>query len=403
MLSIPCAGDRRMSAEAVLARSTVRDHDRAAASGMRMLFFTPVADFKGGAERIFIELVEMDGPDIVLAVPGPGPLADYAKQHGVPVVTYHMGAVQDIHRPLKLHSMILRVWAALRCASQIAHLCRTYNCHFVHSNGMKTHVIAGIARWLFGIRVVQHVHDIPYTRLERLTWRLLRGAADCVIVVSRPCWPARALPHNVRIIPAAIQLTDAEPAWREPLTPVRLGFVGRFHPNKGLDLLVDWLVAARDAGIEWRLVMRGRAAPEDRAYWERIQQRFGEARIANRIAIDGWREWRSDWRALYEDIDVLLVPSVNPEPLGRVIMEGLGAGVPAIAFPSGGIPILIAHGATGYLADTPASFVAALEKLISHPENFNEIRRRGYALMRDDFSVAALHHRLRAVYQLVAG
>lgn len=398
----PGGESARRPREVGLSCDTPPDHGGAAANRLRVLFLSPVGDFKGGAERTLIDLLEMDGLDMVLAVPGPGPLTAYAEQRGVPVVTYSMGHVADIHRPLKPISMLLGLRDALRCARQIAQLCRTFNCHCVHSNGMKTHVIAGIARWLFGICVVLRLHDIPYTRLERLTWQLLRVAADNVAVVSPPCWPARALPRNVRVIPDGIRLTAVEPAWREPRRPIRLGFVGRFHPHKGLDLLVDWLVAARSAGIDWSLVMRGRAAPEESAYWERIRQRLEEARISDRIAIEAWRDWRNDWRSVYDDIDVLLVPSVNPEPLGRVIMEGLAVGVPAIAFPAGGIPMLIKQGVTGYLADTPASFVVALKELISHPENFNEVRRNGYTSMREDFSIAVLHRKMRDVYQLAA-
>jgi glycosyltransferase involved in cell wall biosynthesis len=392
------ASDRRLVAPMDLASSPISG---TAANQIRVLFLSPVSDFKGGAERTFVDLVDMDGLDIVLAVPQLGPLSDFAKRHDVPVVTYRMGAVADIHRPLKPLSMISGAWAALRSASQIAQLCRAHDCRFVHSNGMKTHVIVGIARWLFGIRVVQHIHDIPYTRLERLVWQLLRIGADYIVVVSPPCWPTRALPRNVQVIPDGIRLIGAEPAWRQVGTPIRLGFVGRFHPNKGLDLLVDWLVAARDAGIEWTLVMRGRAAPEDSAYWERIRQRFVEMHIFERISIDAWRDWESDWRVVYENIDVLLVPSVNPEPLGRVVMEGLGLGVPSIAFPAGGIPMLVKQGVTGYLADTPVSFVAALKELTLHSRNYNEIRRCGYASMREEFSIAALHRRMRNVYQLV--
>ena len=37
-------------------------------------------------------------------------------------------------------------------------------------------------------------------------------------------------------------------------------------------------------------------------------------------------------------LDLLLVPSTGPEATTRVILEAYAAGVPVIAFPSGGIP-----------------------------------------------------------------
>jgi glycosyltransferase involved in cell wall biosynthesis len=367
----------------------------------RVLFVSPVGDLKGGAERNLVDLLNMPDVDAVLAVPARGPLSAYAEARGIPAVTYDMGAVAEVHRPLRPHTMLLAVRDALRAARQVARLCRSHGCEFVHSNGMKTHVITGLARMVFGTKVVQHVNDIPYSPLEKRVWRLLRHLADRVIVISRPCWPG-SLAGNIHIVPSGLIIPPGEPPWLEPQRPIRLGFVGRFHRHKGLDLLIDWVVAARDAGIEWHLVLRGRASPEDVEYWQRIEARFAEAGIANRITVEGWRDWRSDWRKVYADIDVLLVPSNWPEPLGRVIMEALGSGVPSIAYPAGGIPTLVKHGATGYLADTPLSFVSALRSVLADPAGFQAVRRRGFEYMVAEFGMPLHYQRIRDIFGLVA-
>jgi glycosyltransferase involved in cell wall biosynthesis len=379
--------------------------DRAAAglerSRYRVLFLSPVAELKGGAERNLIDLLDLPDIDAVLALPASGPLSTHAEARSIPVVSYDMGAVAQVHRPLKLHMVLLAMRDAVRAARQIARLCRDHRCDFVHSNGMKTHAISGLARVLFGIKVVQHVNDIPYSGLEKRAWRLLRYLADRVIVLSRPCWPG-PLAENVHIIPSALVVPPGEPSWRPPQRPIRLGFVGRFHPQKGLDLLIDWVEAARDAGIDWHLVLRGRASPEEAEYWRRIDSRIREAGLADRITVEGWKDWQSDWRAVYADIDVLLVPSILPEPLGRVIMEALGSGVPAIAYPAGGIPTLVKHGITGYLADTPSSFVSALRSVVADPAAFRDVRRLGYKFMLEEFGMPLHYRRIREVYGLLA-
>lgn len=367
----------------------------------RALFLSPVAELKGGAERNLIDLLDMPETDAVLAVPTQGPLCAHAEARRVPVVTYDLGAVASVHRPLKPHTVLLAVRDAIRAARHVARLCREHDCDFVHSNGMKAHMVSGLARLLYGVKVVQHVNDIPYSRLEKLLWRLLRHVADRVIVLSRPCWPA-PLASNVHIIPSALVVPPGDPLWRRPEGPIRLGFVGRIHPQKGLDLLVDWVVAARDAGIEWRLVLRGRASPEEAEYWRRIEERFRQEGIADWITVEGWKDWKTDWREVYADMDLLLVPSVLPEPLGRVIMEALGSGVPSIAYPAGGIPTLVQHAVTGYLADTPDSFVAALQSVVTDPAGFEAVRRRGFEFMLEEFGMPLHYQRIREVYGLVA-
>jgi len=397
-------------AAAGFARRAAAEQDRnrgvgaSAAEGRRyrVLFMSPVGDLKGGAERNLVDLLNMPDVDAVLAVPTPGELGVYAKARGIPVLRYDMGAVAMVHRPLRPLVMLLAVRDAIRAARQVARLAREQGCDFIHSNGMKTHAITGLARTFFGAKVVHHINDIPYSRLEKRVWRLLRHFADRVIVISRPCWPG-ALAGNIHIIPSALIVPPGEPPWSELQQPVRLGFVGRFHKHKGLDLLIDWVVAARDAGIDWRLVLRGRPSPEDVEYWQRIEARFGEAGIADRITIEGWKDWKSNWRKVYADIDVLLVPSNWPEPLGRVIMEALGSGVPSIAFPAGGIPTLVKHGVTGYLADTPASFVTALRALLADPAGFHAVQRRGFEYMNEEYGMALHYQRIREVFGLIAG
>jgi glycosyltransferase involved in cell wall biosynthesis len=46
------------------------------------------------------------------------------------------------------------------------------------------------------------------------------------------------------------------------------------------------------------------------------------------------------------------VPSAGHEATTRVILEAFAAGVPVIAFPSGGIPEVVTDGVTGVLANS---------------------------------------------------
>ena len=62
-----------------------------------------------------------------------------------------------------------------------------------------------------------------------------------MILVSRPCYPGRRLPRNTEVIPNGIIPVQAGARAEKALqVPIRLGFVGRFHENKGMDLLLDW-------------------------------------------------------------------------------------------------------------------------------------------------------------------
>ena len=241
----------------------------------RVLFVTPVSYLYGGAERVLVELLANPSIEPVLAVPEFGELSAAAERLRVPVACYHPTALLNVHRPPRLSQIAAAVIDAFRCAIRLRNIARKQNCTVMHTTGLKAHALVPILGGLLRARVMVHLHDIPYTRVERIIWRLIAAFAAVVIVVSDACWPGR-LGGKVVVLKNGMRLGSAEPpqgSW-QPHRPLRLGFIGRYHPNKGLDLLLDWVKTARDADIPLSVVMRGRADPNHREYWERICQRI---------------------------------------------------------------------------------------------------------------------------------
>jgi glycosyltransferase involved in cell wall biosynthesis len=73
-----------------------------------------------------------------------------------------------------------------------------------------------------------------------------------------------------------------------------------------------------------------------------------------------------DVQALYPLADVVVVPSVIPDALSRVIVEAMAAGRPVIATRVGGTPELVLDGKTGLLVERhdPEGLAAALLTLL---------------------------------------
>ena len=59
----------------------------------------------------------------------------------------------------------------------------------------------------------------------------------------------------------------------------------------------------------------------------------------------------------------LLHPVQWPEPFGLVMAEALASGTPVIACPLGSIPEVVAHGRTGYVADSLEGLCEAIDRL----------------------------------------
>jgi glycosyltransferase involved in cell wall biosynthesis len=361
---------------------------------VKVLFVSAVPDLRGGAEQVLLDMLANPKVEPVLALPGPGPLDTIAARLNCPVIHFNAGSVLDVHRPLRWDAALRAIPDMFRSASQLRAAARRHGCTIIHSNGLKVHIISLVATaFSRDLRTVVHLHDIPYTSGERTVWRLLGRFADRLVVVSKPCWPDSTAPPNVKVIPNGVgPILVPAPIIRAET--FRLGYVGRFHRHKGLLLLVDWLAAARDAGLNFRFHFRGGVDPDDPGYWQAVERKLAAANLLDRVQIDGWR----GGAAVYEGLDAVVVPSDCPDPLPRVVLEAGARGLPVIAQPSGGIPSMIEDRRTGFLVtDTPA-FVNVMTKLIRDPGLCAKIGTAAQHHIASEFTLHRFHERFDTLY-----
>lgn len=142
----------------------------------------------------------------------------------------------------------------------------------------------------------------------------------------------------------------------------RLLFVGRMDRLKGGQILIEALPAIRagaDRDVELTFVGDG---PE-RKRWERHARRILGASPGIHINFAGWLE-RSKVAQAYAQADLLVVPSLWPEPCGVVGVEAGLYGVPSVAFRVGGIPDWLHSGENGFLAPGDPPTAAGLAQAV---------------------------------------
>jgi glycosyltransferase involved in cell wall biosynthesis len=210
--------------------------------------------------------------------------------------------------------------------------------------------------WALGSDIWQ-LGRIPLVRsvlrrvLRRATHRFADGyelAQQVEALCGRPC---AFLPSTRRIDPGRGKTLAASP-------PYKLAYLGRWHPNKGTDLLMHGLALLNDddwASIrELRIFGGGPLADTVAAHCDRLQ------RHSRPVVSGGYldREGASD---LLRWADYLLIPSRH-ESIPVVFSDAMKAACPVICTPVGDLPRLVREFDVGILADAVSaeSFARAL-------------------------------------------
>lgn len=129
--------------------------------------------------------------------------------------------------------------------------------------------------------------------------------------------------------------------------PLRLLFLGRMDRLKGGRIFLDALPEVR-ASLGRPLHITFAGDGPDRAAWERRAVAL-QPLDSVKIEFTGWVQG-ARLEALWSECDLLVVPSLWPEPFGLVGVEAGLHGVPAAAFAVGGIPTWLNNGVNGFLA-----------------------------------------------------
>lgn len=177
--------------------------------------------------------------------------------------------------------------------------------------------------------------------------------------------------NRVHVVPPFVEQRQwPEPVARRPDQPVQLLFLGRLEPLKGLARLLDALprvAAALDCAVMLTVAGDGADRPDLEGHARRVTA--GASHV--RIRFVGW-QGREGRDRLFSQAQALVVPSIWPEPFGLVGLEAGIAGVPAVAFATGGIGDWLKDDQTGCLAPAdgarPAALADAIVRCVHDPE-----------------------------------
>jgi glycosyltransferase involved in cell wall biosynthesis len=128
---------------------------------------------------------------------------------------------------------------------------------------------------------------------------------------------------------------------------LNLLYAGRIYPEKGIDTVIKAMITLlhSQGKREIRLSLAGSGSVE---YENQLRQLVNQAGLTDYVSFLGWVQ-PEEMPELLRKFDVLVLPSIWPEPFARVVLEGMVSGLVVIATPTGGTTEILTDGENGLL------------------------------------------------------
>jgi glycosyltransferase involved in cell wall biosynthesis len=300
-----------------------------------------------GSDRSFVSavraLASLENCSIGVVIPHKGPILKLFEQSGIKSIAFrHLWVLRKAGL---LRSFILGLPENLKAIQRAARDIKNNDITYV--NTVLDFLLASI---MLRQRLVVHVREIPQGFAMKVIRALLILAKAKVIFNSKATQTAFNLPP--RASQAVVYNGFASPVLAEKAAfeghrKLRILCIGRINGWKGQKVLVG-AVAALPNEKRDRVSVRfvGGVYGDQTHFRDDLVNEIARLKLQNAIEMIDFVE---DPTAEYREADVVVIPSILPEPFGRVAIEGMAFGCPVIASNCGGLPEIVDDGGTGYL------------------------------------------------------
>jgi len=235
-----------------------------------------------------------------------------------------------------------------------------------------------------GLSPVSMLTDYREQRTRQQLLRACRGVVTLSTHMQRECVAQGVAPDRVRVIPAFVPGAAAAgaPPPRPPAgdgTRLHVVFAGRLERLKGAGLLLE-AVSLLPASVAEQLTVTVAGSGREFDVCDASAQRLRARGI--QVVLTGWMS-PEHCAGLMRTADLLVVPSLWPEPYGLVGLEAAALSVPALAFAVGGIPDWLTDDRTGRLLTASPSAAALARGLEDCVSDRTRLARWGMAARED--------------------
>ncbi len=233
--------------------------------------------------------------------------------------------------------------------------------------------------------------------------------ADCLHVFSEAEYEAvrgYGIDGPVCVIPNGVQLPElpegSTAPWTSEIAPEKkvLLFLGRIHPKKGLDALLEaWRrLGEHGDAEEWTLAIVGW---DDGGHEDRLRRTVEDEQIGDVHFLGPMFD--AEKAAAYHHADAFILPS-HSEGLPMTVLEAWSYRLPVLMTPACNLPMGFKENAAARTAPEPTPLSQDLNAFLSRPEHERTtMGSQGRALVERHFTWPQVAKKMSRVYRWIGG
>ena len=366
---------------------------------MKSILFLHSSSDLYGASRIFLQIVEnaiRQGDRAVVILSEEGPLTDQLREKGAEIHIFKLGILR--RRYMTPWGILNRLYYLIVAYFKLKSLIQSEEIDLVYSNGTAV-MIGAITCLKTKTPHIWHIHEVvtPPWPLNKWQIYLMDQVSNVQIAVSRAAenhWKSlvKKPERIIQLFNGVDKKHYAEVS--SPSGKISIGMIGRVNHWKGQPY---FLAIAKELGSSYSYVMAGDPYPGNEYLLEENED------LRKKLAVEVTNlGYVADNRHFFKKIHVLILPSIQTDPLPTVILEAMAAGKPVIATKQGGALDMVKEGETGFFIPIEEPKIAAkkIRQLLENPDEINRMSINARKRAQEHFSLERFNEEMTRIISL---
>jgi len=179
-----------------------------------------------------------------------------------------------------------------------------------------------------------------------------------------------------------------------------IGLIGRINRLKGHHLLLEAFQEISEKYPKAKLCFVGSTPPNQEFYLTNLQDEVKNLGLTGKVS---FVDFQDNIYAVLESLDLVIVPSTEPESFGLIVVEAMLAKRAVIGSDIGGISTIIDHKETGVLfpPNDKLALATAISEIVEDREMKQNMEAKAYQKAVEVYSTTAMYEKFNQLYNRV--